>query len=74
MQIRQNEARQPPRRGGGPISGDLEIVKKEFEDILTKARGPEGAELRKNAEEVAVQLRAEKDGRADEVIKDLASI
>jgi len=74
LQIRQNEARQPPRRGGGPISGDIEDVKKEFRDVFTKATGSEGAALRKNVEDVAVGLRAERDGRADGVIKELAFI
>jgi len=61
-------------RGGGPIKGDLESIKKEFTEVLTKARGEQGAILRKNAEEVAAKLRMEKDESADAVIKELASI
>lgn len=68
------EARRPPRRGGGPISGDVEEVEKEMREVFMKARGPEGEVLRKNAEDVAVQLRVERDGRADGVIRELASI
>ncbi|KAE9362805.1 glycosyltransferase family 1 protein [Stipitochalara longipes BDJ] len=74
LQIRMNEARGPPRRGGGAIKGDLEDVKKEMKEVFTKARGVEGLELRKNAENVAINLREERDGRADEVIRDLAEI
>ncbi|PMD38695.1 glycosyltransferase family 1 protein [Hyaloscypha variabilis F] len=74
LQIRMNEARGPPRRGGGPIKGDLEDVKKEMRDVLTKANGAEGAVLRKNAENLAVELREERYGRADVVIRELAEI
>ena len=74
LQIRMNEARGPPRRGGGPIKGDLEDVKKEMRDVLTKAKGAEGAVLRKNTENLAVKLRGERYGRADVVIRELAEI
>jgi hypothetical protein len=74
LQTRMGDARRPPRRGGGEISGDIEDVKKEFRDVFMKARGAEGEVVRKNAEEVAVKLREERDGRADEVIRELAFI
>jgi hypothetical protein len=74
MQIRMNEARGPPRRGGGAISGHIEDVEKEMRDILIKTRGVEGAVLRKNVDNLTVKLREERDGRADVVIRELAEI
>ena len=74
LQIRMNEARGPPRRGGEAIQGDVEAVKREMKDILTKAMGAAGTVLRKNAEIISVKLREERDGRAQEVVKDLAGI
>lgn len=46
----------------------------EFKDVFSKVRGEEGMVLRKNAEELAVELRKERDGRAEMVIAELASI
>lgn len=74
LQVRMGDARGPPRRGGGEISGRLEDVEKEFRDVLGKARGREGEAVRRNAEEIARLLREERDGRADEVIRELAQI
>jgi hypothetical protein len=74
LQIRMNEARGPPRRGGERIKGDVEDVKKEMKDVLEKARGAEGLELRKHAQSLALRLRNERDGIAEEVIRELAEI
>ena len=73
-QIRQGSARGPPLRGGGPIVGDNESVRQEFREVFTKARGREGEELRANAKTLAEQSRMERDGRADHVIRERASI
>jgi len=54
--------------------GDDLSVKQEFKDIFTKAQGREGSILRENAEAIAVQLQTERKGRADAVIRQLASI
>lgn len=59
-------------RTGEPIKGDLESVKDEFRDVFMKARGPEGERIRDNVKALAVELRKERDGRADAVIKELA--
>lgn len=74
LQTRMFEARGPPRRGGGEIKGDVEDVKREMREILTKASGEEGEVVRRHAEDVAVKLRQERDGRADQVIRKLAEI
>jgi hypothetical protein len=74
LQTRMGEARGPPRRGGGEITGEIREVGKEMEDVLSKARGTEGAILRKNAESIAIKLRDERDGRADWAIRELAEV
>ena len=74
LQTRMFEARGPPGRGGGVIKGEVEDVKREMRDVLTKARGKEGEVVRKNVEAMAKLLREERDGRADAVIKELAEI
>lgn len=60
-------------RGGGPIVGDDSSMKQEFKDVFTKARGREGSILRDNAQALAVQLQVERKGKADSVIRQLAS-
>ncbi|MCJ1398745.1 hypothetical protein MMC11_001946 [Xylographa trunciseda] len=72
MQIRQGSARRPAMRGGPPIVGDDASVEAELRDVFSKARGEEGVVLRRNAEALAVQLRDERDGRADAVVRQLA--
>ncbi|RDW59520.1 hypothetical protein BP6252_12607 [Coleophoma cylindrospora] len=72
MQIRQGAAKAPALRGGAPVVGDDESVKKEFREVFTKAFGEEGKVIRQNVEELARQLREERDGKADEVIKEFA--
>ncbi|MCJ1391936.1 hypothetical protein MMC18_004803 [Xylographa bjoerkii] len=67
MQIRQGPASGPAMRGGPPIVGDDASVEAELRDVFSKARREEGVVLRRNAEALAVQLRAERDGRADAV-------
>ncbi|CZR66912.1 uncharacterized protein PAC_16813 [Phialocephala subalpina] len=74
LQIRQGAAQGKAMRTGQPINGDLESVKEEFEDVFTKARGVEGERIRENVEALAVELRKERDGRADSVIKELAFV
>lgn len=74
LQIRMNEARGPPRRGGGPISGDIEAVKREMRDVFTKAKEAEGTALRKNTETIALKLREERKDRAKAVVNELAWI
>ena len=74
LQIRMNEARGPPRRGGEAIQGDIEAVKREMKDVLSKAKGTEGKVLRENAETIAVQLKEERDGKAKRVVQELAEI
>lgn len=59
-------------RTGQPIKGDLESVKKEFGEVFAKARGAEGERIRNNVKALAMELWEEKNGRADEVIKELA--
>ncbi|RDW65261.1 hypothetical protein BP5796_09953 [Coleophoma crateriformis] len=71
MQIRQGAAKAPALRGGAPILGDDESVKKEFREVFTKAFGEEGEVIRQNVEELSRQLREERDGKADEVIREL---
>ena len=73
IKIRQGHARAPALRGGAPIIGDDANVEQEFEDIFTKARGPEGENLRANAIEMAAQLLVERNGPAKKVIAGLAS-
>jgi hypothetical protein len=51
-----DEARGQFRRGSRPISGDIEKVE-EFKEVFMKAMGPEGGVLKKNVEDIAVQLR-----------------
>ncbi|MCJ1438144.1 hypothetical protein MMC27_007531 [Xylographa pallens] len=72
LQIRQGSARGPPMRGGPPIVGDDASLEAELRDVVSKVRGDEGALLRRNAEALAVQLREERDGRADAVVRQLA--
>jgi hypothetical protein len=74
LQTRMGDAKGPPRRGGGDIRGDIEDVKKEMRDILSKAREAEGELIRKNAEYIAEQLKNERDGKADDVIRELAAV
>ena len=61
-------------RTGKPISGDIKSVREEFRDVLSKARGPEGLRMQENAQAVATHLRAERDGKAEAVIKRLALV
>lgn len=73
-QIRQGKARGPAMRTGKPISGNPESVKQEFGEILDKAFGPGGDVIRKNAQEVAKELRAERDGRAESKLRELSML
>lgn len=73
-QIRHGAGRAPAMRTGKPISGDIKSVREEFRDVLSRARGPEGLRMRENAQALAVRLRAEKDGKADAVIRELALV
>ena len=61
-------------RGGPPIVGDDASVEAELRHVVSKVRGDEGAVLRRNAEALAVQLREERDGRADDVVRQLAGV
>lgn len=73
-QIRQGAAKGKAMRTGQPIKGDLESVKEEFKDVFAEARGAEGESIRENVKAMAMELRKEKDGRADSVIKELAFV
>ncbi|MCJ1382123.1 hypothetical protein MMC17_005235 [Xylographa soralifera] len=71
MQIRQGSPRRPAMRGGPPIVGDDASVEAELREVISKGRGEESVVLRRNAEALAVQLRDERDGRADAVVRRL---
>jgi UDP-glucoronosyl and UDP-glucosyl transferase len=74
LQTRMGDARGPPRRGGGAISGKLEDVEREFRDVFKKAKGREGEVVRGNVEAMASRLREERDDGADGVIRELAAV
>ena len=61
-------------RGNGSIKGDDGSLREEFEDVLTRASCPDGEQIRRNAETLAKELRAERDGRGDEAIMELACV
>ena len=56
------------------MTGDISAVKNELREVLSKARGPEGAVLRRNAKKMATELRDERENRNSDVTKQLAQI
>lgn len=74
MQIRQGKGKGPAMRGGTPVTGEIDSIKKEFVDLLRKTAGPEGAVLRENALEISAQLKAERDAGCDATLKELTLI
>ena len=56
------------------MTGDIAAVKNELREVLSKARGPEGAVLRGNAKKMAAELRDERANRNSAVTKQLAQI
>lgn len=56
------------------MTGDKAAVKSELREVLSKARGPEGAVLRGNAKRMAVELSDERANRNAAVTKQLAQM
>ncbi|KAK1973398.1 glucosyltransferase [Colletotrichum cereale] len=74
MQIRTGSAKAKARRGGPDILGSEDAVRHEFQEIFRMTQGPEGKQVRANAQHLATELEAERRMAARRVITTLAWI